>query len=40
MVEPVEEIELVGGRITPGVVQVGDTVRRPRNENRIGSTGC
>ena len=32
MVEPVEEIELVGGRITPGVVQVGDTVRRPRNE--------
>lgn len=27
----VEEVELTGGRITAGVVRVGDTVRRPRN---------
>lgn len=26
-----EEVELTGGRITAGVVRVGDTVRRPRN---------
>lgn len=26
------EIELAGGRITPGVVRIGDTVRRPRSE--------
>lgn len=30
--EPVTEIELVGGSMTPGIVRVGDTVRRPRNE--------
>ena len=27
-----DEIELAGGRITPGVVRIGDTVRRPRNQ--------
>jgi aminoglycoside phosphotransferase (APT) family kinase protein len=27
------EIPLAGGRITPGVVRVGDTVRRPTNAN-------
>jgi hypothetical protein len=27
------EIPLAGGRITPGVVRVGDTVRRPTNPN-------
>ena len=27
------EIPLEGGRITPGVVRVGETVRRPRNPN-------
>lgn len=30
---PVDEIRLPGGRITPGVVRVDDTVRRPRNQN-------
>jgi hypothetical protein len=27
--DAVEEIPLTGGRATPGVVRVGDTVRRP-----------
>ncbi|GAB3923118.1 hypothetical protein GCM10011575_00510 [Microlunatus endophyticus] len=28
-----KEIELTGGRITPGVVRIGNTVRRPRNQH-------
>ena len=27
------ETPLLGGRVTPGVVRVGDTVRRPLSEN-------
>jgi Ser/Thr protein kinase RdoA (MazF antagonist) len=28
-----EVVPLIGGRITPGVVRIGDTVRRPTNSN-------
>ena len=31
--EPVREIPLQGGRLTPGIVRVGDTVRRPAKGN-------
>jgi hypothetical protein len=31
--EPLAEISLSGGRLTPGIVRVGDTVRRPAKGN-------
>jgi hypothetical protein len=31
--ESLEEIPLSGGRLTPGIVRVGNTVRRPPNCN-------
>jgi Phosphotransferase enzyme family len=32
-VESSQEIQLLGGRLTPGIVRVGDTVRRPQKGN-------
>ena len=31
--EPLEEMSLSGGRLTPGIVRVGNTVRRPGKAN-------
>jgi len=33
--EPLAEIPLSGGRLTPGIVRVGSTVRRPAKGNDV-----